>query len=304
MAAISNRQKLPLYLDRTGASLVEFAIVFPLMMFILLSAIDLCRYMILQSLLNKAAHDGVMVAVKTPNLDIDLHGLSTTSKRYQAFAKARERVINAALHIPLSTMFEDESTDGSNQLISFTMIDSEAQPDPDSGQAPAIRRSAALIRPGDRVILHTSEGDRPVYNILVPNKNDMPPRVIMSYFPVIVQLNARMTTITPFLPNLMVVGRANAVRQPIPEAVGEWDGEFVGEEGEEEGENTTTTTTTSTTTSTLEEVWTCVPDWEKCVRETKRQEVNSQSLCPKNYTDDGSGRCCCQADACARPDGF
>lgn len=226
-----------------GVAMMQFVIVFPLLIMFIFGIVDFARFFTLQSVLNKGAEDGARAAATMSNLDIDLRNLSTVDDDYVQYNEARRRVLEAAQVYPLQTLVSDIDTPSPSKLIPFYMTDSMLNLG--TGQsAPIIRSGAALIRPGERVEF----GENTPY-IWVENQlyspgpgGALPPQnmaTLMKEFPVEVHVRATLDLIIPF-GQVTVLGSSIAWHGRVPR------GPF----GNIMGSSTTTSTSTTSTTQT------------------------------------------------------
>ncbi len=96
-----------------GVALLELALTLPLVLFIVLSFLDLARCLAVKHVLSKGAHNGLSLAVTVAGIDGD----PTSS----AFITAQTAVINEATEFPTSTLVSTSSTSGA-ALLSAELI--------------------------------------------------------------------------------------------------------------------------------------------------------------------------------------
>lgn len=244
-----------------GVTMVEFALVLPLLMIFTIGLIDLSRVYALKAILNKGAEEGLNIALKIPNLDEDIQNLDPGSVEYQRYLQARNVVIARATSLPLGTLFTDSNTPSMAQLTDFVYRD----PNP---TGPDIIRSsrAAIIRPGERIEIGVFNSGKWSYHKTLPGTGTPPPQspdLLLKSHPMIVELRATIRPMTPFIGELNVRSRAMGYREEIPK--GPLNVEF----GLLDPTTTTSSTssTTSTTTTTLPAPAgniTCDPNWSGC----------------------------------------
>ncbi len=278
--------------DEHGIAIMEFAIVFPLLIIFIFGIVDFARYFTLQSILNKGAEDGARAAATMANLDIDLRGLTTADDDYIQFNEGRRRVLEAAQIYPLQTLVSDIDTPTPSKLIPFYMTDSMLSLG--GGQpAPVIRAGAALIRPGERVEFGENTPYSWVENQLYPpgTGGALPPQdmaMLMKEFPVEVHVRATLDLIIP-VGQVTVQGSSIAWHGRVPR------GPF----GNVMGSSTTTTTTSTTsttftsttTTSTTSTTAVCVMNWNSAIDTTRGLGI-IVGLCPNPPgPPDGLGFC-------------
>ena len=266
--------------DGHGATLVQFALVLPLLLIFVLAIMDVVRIFTAQALLNKGAADGVHAAVMMSNLDLDYRGLNpTTSVDYSRFQEARRRVLSAAMSIPVSTLLSDPDTPSSMQLQKFSMTDVGLTQDVDP-----VVSGAGLIRPGERI--KDVDDDTWIDHGTYPPRTDgsapnQSPEMLMQNFPVEVRLEAKIkifsTPLLPFLPQTLTIhSRAIGYRElyvpkgPLPPTGG----------GAPEAETTSATTTTVSTTSTEETTSTAPVCVGACSGAVLKTKVSIRPYCP------------------------
>ena len=289
-------------LNERGVALMQFAIVFPLLILFIFGVVDFARFFTLQSILNKGAEDGARAAATMPNLDIDLRGLTTADDDYKQFAEARRRVLTAAESYPESTLVTDIDTPSPSKLIPFYMTDS-ALSLAAGEQPPIVRAGAALIRPGERVEFGETQPYTWIEHQLFPPGSGgvLPPQnmaALMKEFPVEVHVRATLNMILP-LGTITVTGSSVGWHGRVPR------GPF----GNIMGSSTTTTTTstssstatTTTTTSTTSTTGGCVIDataWQNAITST-RGGGSQVGLCPDPSAPPlADGRCPATAQGC------
>lgn len=218
-----NRRHLQEYLrlrrkadDSAGASLLQFALVFPILMLFAVGFIDLARVLAIRGVLTKGAQDGLAVAMTVPNLDVDIKDLPTSDVEYSRYLEARRRVIAAATGLPLGTLLTNSGTPSSARLLSFTYAD------PNSAGPPSMTVfDGAMLRPGERVQITGSTPPRYVgHGTVIPDPSGNPPpqpqAMLMAREPILVELHAEVDFFLPFFDNIVVSGSASGFREKIP----------------------------------------------------------------------------------------
>ena len=276
--------------NERGTSMLEFSLVVGLLMMMVVAMSDLCRLFVVEMLLTKGAEDGLNVAMKIPNIDMDIRNVEPGSKEYTWYHEARRRVIIASTRLPLDAWLDDENSTSDSRLLPISVMDDQINTG--GGAAPVFTYGASMIRPGERVWFGTggTMGDTTQgywlghYAVPYAGLTAVAPKALLKSFPIQIELRARVEPLLPFLGTKVVRGYAlgyrelNIPKSPLAPLPGE----------------TTTTSTTSTTSSTTTTVtrvttttvpWTCSPEWPSCRAQTL---AVTASTCPDN----GAGPSC------------
>jgi hypothetical protein len=197
-----------------GVTMVEFALILPVFMMFTLGLIDLSRIYALKAILNKGAEEGLNLALKIPNLDVDIETLASNDIEYGRYMQARSIVIAKASSLPLSTLFSDGNTPGMAQITNYVYRDPDILGPDIINSAPA-----GLIRPGDRLELNSQGSGKWITHKTLPSTGSVPPQppeVLYRSHPIIVELRATVRPLTPFLGPLNISSRAMGYREEIP----------------------------------------------------------------------------------------
>ena len=155
-----------------GVSMLEFALILPFFTFLVFGFIDISRYFAYQVILNKGAEQGINLATKIPNLDVDLKKQDQTSIDYLRYQQARDLVLKTACHFPLSTLFSDSSQRNNGTVISLATLESFNYTDIDRNGAKQNHPSnAALIFPAENSI-SDSYGNKVIHQTLPKSLKD------------------------------------------------------------------------------------------------------------------------------------
>jgi len=204
-------------LDDRGVTMLEFALILPLFMMLTLGMIDLARVYTLKAILNKGAEEGLNIALKIPNLDVDIENLSPTHYEYGRYIQARNIVIDRATRLPLATLFSDDDPQAMARLANFVYSDPNSVTNVDD-----IRNgSAAFLRPGDRLQKDSQTSGEWVNHRTLPNDGTGNPRqqtpeILYKSHPIIVELRANIRPLTPFIPELNIASRSMGYREEVP----------------------------------------------------------------------------------------
>ena len=197
--------------------MIQFALILPFVLLLVVALIDLSRIGAITAILNKGADDGLNLASKIANLDIDIRNLEPTDPAYLDYWEARARVLTEATRFPLATLLSDHNQQSAAQLLPFTTTDVVVA----GGSTPEIERGVAMLRPGERASLDdngtVSNFDHPT---VPPDGAGMPPatapKILMLAEPIVVELRARVKLWTPFFDSWVVSGTAIGFREQVP----------------------------------------------------------------------------------------
>lgn len=248
----------------SGVSIIQFAFIFPILFLLLLVMIDLGRVLCAKAILTKGAENGLNLAMKIPNLDIDIREHGKNETEHIRFRTAREIVLEEAEALPLGTLFTPSDKSSSMTLVAYAYTDKEL-----GGGEVKSKYDAALLRPGEKVEVE-KEGSNKWFNhktlaytgAAAPNQR---PEDLLKSHPIVVELRGKVTTFFPFFDEFVVTGSAVGFREEIPR--GPLSAYLDGPEPEgTPGAGTTTTTIffgVNPTPTPLAE-GACVQDWAFC----------------------------------------
>ena len=210
--------------EESGATLVEFALVGGLFLIIILTAIDVSRLFFVQTLLTKGAQEGVALATKIANLEIDTEKLEAgETDQFELYAEAREAVINAATSDILAIAAEraDVNPNAAVKLLVYTPSDLLNSAEYTNATY-TIPEPAAVLRPGDggidgkgNSIFHPVRCSAVLGDCLSPRKAWETMETLLDSFPVFVQLDAEVHTYSPWLSTIRLRGEAMGWREKV-----------------------------------------------------------------------------------------
>ncbi len=222
-----------------GATILEFVLAFPIFLFIILGIVDLSRYFAAVAVLNAGAHEGLMVATKIPNLDLDTREVDANSEDYKRFTLARDFVTSAAVTIPFGSIIGEAGSNDPIRLNEQEMTDELV-----GGTAALVpAQGVAVLRPGECAVsmngtkltcnnetLNPNDYPTPAPTpttppaaaaptpISTPAKPITPPQTLMRSHPIKIVLTADVQSYLPFFSGYTAVGSANGYREKdIPE---------------------------------------------------------------------------------------
>ncbi len=214
-APLAGTPHLSTDIREAGVSIIQFAFIFPILFMCLLVMIDLGRVLCAKAILTKGAENGLNLAMKIPNLDIDIREHGKNETEHIRFRTAREIVLEEAEALPLNTLFTPSNQGSSMTLISFSYKDKEL-----GGGEVKSKYDAALLRPGEKVELYNEGSNKwfnhktlPYSGAAAPNQR---PEDVLKSHPIIVELRGKVTTFFPFFDEFTITGSAVGFREEIP----------------------------------------------------------------------------------------
>ena len=200
----------------TGAVMPEFVFVCGMVFAVILTFIDFGRIFMMQALLTKGAQQGLAVAEKVPNFGIDLSRIDPADYGEQKalYDEARRQIIEAAVRLPVALNFVG------GEFTLFTALDL----DPDGTLTSDEERLALVLRPSDTAqdsvntgsyIFHPDRCDSAVTGCPAAKARaaNETMEVLLDEFPIEVQLRAEVDTWSPWLPSVILRGRAMGWRE-------------------------------------------------------------------------------------------
>jgi hypothetical protein len=127
--------------EATGATLVEFTLVFMILFSCIMAIIEVGRYALIKSLLQSAAHDALNYAQKVSDFDVDLREAS--NEQYNRFKQARASIVEVGSKLPRSFL-NDFERDSVHRMSKFKNIDLVNATSRDSEDV-----SILVLRPGE-----------------------------------------------------------------------------------------------------------------------------------------------------------
>lgn len=204
-------------LHNRGASIIEFSIVAPLFLIVLLGLIDIGRYFASAVILNAGVQRAIEIASK---IDITMScPTSNTTAACVTYRNKRQKIIDKAVEKALGAWFSLPTVNSSVQLIAFSDTDGY------NCVAPPCTYSALLLRPGERMLNTVTSSYTDPQHPSAPYVAPGPPAnqnwaTTLAQFPVYVAARARYRPILPFLPTLIIradaIGYSSEINQSLP----------------------------------------------------------------------------------------
>lgn len=173
------------HLDNRGATMLEFAIVCPLVFFLVCMFIDLAHYFTAVALLQKGAADGAKLAITLSELGEDLSEFPSSDPRYVSFNTGRNDVIDQATSLALDILVGLPNSGARLELVPATVTDAVA-----SGSGAHSGLLAMVVRPGETWTINSPEGDSTFTHPIASIPAGVSMREVLKTQPVIVQINA------------------------------------------------------------------------------------------------------------------
>ena len=201
----------------SGATMIEFALVFPVLVILLLFFCDVARVIAVNALLTYAAEETMQQTLTMPNFDVDNRTADPNSPEYQRYLLARRRILQGATRFLLQTsLVTDGNTPSSAQLMQFTY----GEPANRGGAQPPVSADVAVLRPGERVRVGDAASAEFLEHNAYPYPGDgiVEPSMerLLGKLPIVVEFRARVQTFTPMLGDIVVRGVAQGYRDLIP----------------------------------------------------------------------------------------
>lgn len=198
--------------EQRGATLLEFVIVFPILMLTVLALFDFVRYLTIQGILNSAANRAVSLASVVEDLDTDCNRLPADQRVNCGHRRevAIRKVLDAARELPLATMVGTDTQNDAAYLIS---------PSVDGGNDP-VREPAVefVLSRGEDLRAYISDGVNDASSSQLTFNSENPTNQalsdILENIPLEVRLRARMHTFLPMFGEFEVQGHAAGFREP------------------------------------------------------------------------------------------
>ncbi len=203
-------------LNQSGVTMLQFALTFPVLILIIFSMIDICRYYTIQTMLTSAVFKAANKATRVHDLDIKTKGLSSSSPDYGRYFLARDKVMHAAESAALVALVTDSAHPSDATLLKVRTNDEGV-----SG-ATDVESHVAFLRPGDKTTFLNDDGTtEDLFNKFVgrlspsdPVYDD--PAYAMEKAPLVVEMRAKVKFITPFFGSKVITARALNYRPRIP----------------------------------------------------------------------------------------
>lgn len=212
--------------SETGASLLEFAIVFPLFAVLVLAIIDFGRASTLRAVVDEAVSQTLTVALSVPNLDVNQIGppqLAADEVRYQRMQAARILSEDRGLGFLRSVGQLNVEPDNQQTGTTAARLHDLVYTDNLVANGPAeVRTKLMVLRPGECAEVPTlgvTECNRQTLGLSAADPTpSRPPEALMERHPIKVVAYATFDSYLPFFFDAPIRIEGFGYRQPIPEA--------------------------------------------------------------------------------------
>ncbi len=191
-----------------GATLIEFTLVFIVLIFSIFCLVDLGRYFTVRVLLARAAASTLARAQIHPDLQIDFRTLTPASPAYISFLAARRTVLLSGINLATVAMNSPSADpDAMTTLVEYVMTDPVV-----SAPAPQPRIAAdmLLLLPAQHAMV-ASTGEMIFHPTLTAPGDGFPrdinPTVslndILTFHPLVVEIRSSFKPMVPFFPSVI-----------------------------------------------------------------------------------------------------
>lgn len=284
-----------------GASMVEFALAFPVFMLLVVVIIDMGRITALGNVIREGLAIGLQRALSVPNLDVDPRGLASTDHDYVRLQIAKDLTSTAGLRliggIQMIATGDDATHAASTGPKLFDIVFNETR----ITDGPIAKTyKVAVLLPGECVTVPSigvTECNRETLGLSDTDPMpEQPPEQLIRKHPVKVVAFAQFDSYTPWLFNGWQKFEQYGYRQPIPR------GPFrVGIDPQPANEMQAESEAVDqpplgAAPVPEEEPQPCTPDWNVCL---ERSMSLGESACPCPEIDTNAPpRCTCRANCC------
>ncbi len=209
--------------NNKGVGLIEFAIVFPLLMMFIVAIIDYSRYSSLEVSVRESLYEAMEVAITVPNLDVDPRDRPVSDFDYQRLKLARSKSIKAGLSyvekFALASLASDQDT---NTEASARLLDLVFNEDRLAGGATETETTKlAVLMPGECVIVpsmnHTECNRKSLKTTASEPAPKANPRYLIKNHPVKTVAFFKLKSYIPILFSKPVKVEYYAYREQIPQ---------------------------------------------------------------------------------------
>jgi len=203
-----------------GASLLEFAVVCPILMICVLGYFDIARVLTVQSILDEATGRAAARAKVVTNLDYNPRELDSTSTEFKRLVMAREKANEDGAQFLVNSglvSVPNRSTGPEAKVDTLTYTET-----PRAGNPSVLEGSVIVLLPGDcaaipargeticnRKTLGLAAGDPRPFGA---------PSTLMQNHPVMAVAVGEVNGFLPWIGRRVIVSDAYAFRQPIPQS--------------------------------------------------------------------------------------
>lgn len=210
-------------IDQAGATMMQFALVLPVLILFILSIIDFSQYQFTKRVLELGVIAGANVTQTIPNMDNELAELTTTDANYFWYRIAKDRTLSIAKQHALVGFLHDSNATTGVHLLNYTMTEADVQVG--GGSVPQYARSALILRPGESATYVDCNGNTKTVEHPTLKASDVTPTtrptqpMMIKIHPYVVEMRACVPTLIPMVGTLEVVSRKEIFREavaPVP----------------------------------------------------------------------------------------
>lgn len=283
----------------SGGAILEFVLVFPLLILVVFVIVDLCLMLAVESLLDEAANRAVARSQTMINLDLDVRGEDASGTPARRLRLARRKIAREGVSFLDGVKTVDTSLQGSDdrsraRLLPWKFLEAT------SGPADPMNEGLAVLRPGECATL--ADEDAGVEEVHC-NRETLgtsseapvpiqPPRFLMERHPIKIVAAARYRGYLPFFDRRRIVAKAYGYRQPVPAGpFAAWEDPQLLEEGPPPATQPPTRTPFPAPSTPEEDEFQCVVSMAKCFAESQGGDGGPRR--PVNRDLDADGICDC-----------
>ncbi len=284
--------------EERGATILEFVLVFPLLLVIVFGIVDVSLMLSTESILDEAVHRSVEQAVIMINLDLDVRHELSDSYSTRRLRLAREKVAQEGLGFldrvrTIQTSLEEPDIQARAQLLPWNFTETTATANPE-----VTKVGLLVLRPGECGTLIRSSAVHCNRATLGTGTTAQAPiqaqKFLMERHPIKVIAAVEYQSYLPFLQGKILLAEAYAYRQAVPQGpFAAWEDPQLLDEGPPLATQPPERTPFPAPKMPEEEEFQCVVSWAKCLVEMQNSNVGAQ-LRPINEDVDGDGFCDCQ----------
>lgn len=208
-----------------GAIMLEFALVVGLFVFLILGIIDFARVLAAQALLTKGAQEGLNLAQKLANVNVDYRTWTslTPDPGFFSFPNGSYyKVVNASIQLPLDSSLLSTGAGSSIELLPF---DREFINNINESILAINGQYALLLRPGEKALAATGSGYKLICHSTLERSGDTQCAAtaalrvsdnynrILEEHPLELYMRARVRMFTPGIPDVEIEGVARGYRE-------------------------------------------------------------------------------------------
>lgn len=281
--------------NQRGATMLEFVLVFPLLMAFVIAVLDISHYLTVESLLDEAVHRSLDKAISVSNLDVNPNGADPGSYEMQRQIMARQRSSDAGQQFLDNTKVIKTGPIGDGQtartrLMTGTITESRVVGTPLTSTAGVI-----VLLPGECALIENGETECNRETLGTSATAPAPvqkPAHLMERHPIKVVAVATLDRYMPFLIPKTIKVKAFGYRHAVPQGpFPAWEDPQLLAEGPPVPLAGPEPPLPAPEMPDEEPLATCVVSWGRCLEET-RKDSERRPFRPSNIpTPDGSCKC-------------